>query len=157
MSLLRDRIGVAQILTRKQLEEKRLSTLQGRLLAALETVGVFKVPDLQRKWRERFKEDLSRATAHRWYNRSKPPHDIEYEFLFKLAELTNHSAIWIALGKGQPTRWRPVNTAQAEVLDLFDRLDEQRREKWVSMGRDSLAAQEISKPTQANPYPGKVR
>lgn len=135
----------------KQLKEGRdVATFAGRMRIALEQAGIFNVPELQARWKRAYKEELNRQTAHNWLH--ERANFAEYQNLYRICDITKTSARWLALGDGPATPARQISPEQAEVLDIYDRLKGDRLDRWVSAGRDALAAQEAS-PSAAKPFP----
>lgn len=135
----------------KIIKGRRVSTFAGRIRMALESAGIFDVPDLQARWRRAYNEELNRQTAHNWLKETAK--SAEYEKLYRVCDLTKTSARWLALGDGPPTPAQQISPEQAEVLAIFAQLKGQRLDRWLELGRDLLQAQEAVKASEHVPFP----
>lgn len=92
--------------------------------------GIKTVAELARRMK------LNRQTVHRWVAGEGDPTP---ELLFKLSDVLQCNARWLALGHPEsPVKPMTPTPEQAEVLDIFTRLPPAAQETWMTNGRDLL-------------------
>lgn len=142
-------------------EETDLSTVYRRLMAALRGAGLFSVPDVQRAWKRRFKEELSRQTVHGWVRERPSERDedamqLPLVTLFKVADLTGYAARWIVTGQGPVKHWLP-DGQHRRLMELFEELDDDNRRKVIGYAEGKRQEQQPAKIPAPDKPPSRSR
>jgi len=119
--------------------------MSARVHDAMIAHGITNVSELARRL------ELPRQTVYRWLTG-----DIKHlsvENLFRLADLLNVSARWLALGDVEPSKYVIKNETEVEMMSVMKEMSPLAREQWLTVGRSLLAVQKAGKPTKVNPFP----
>ena len=106
----------------------KVSTVRERLKAALWTVGVESVTQLQEAWKKQFKnrkevtKTLNRETARKWLRDAEEPKFITPALAAQLGELTGFAPTWINTGKEPPQTRRDLVPGAKELMEIYEKL-----------------------------------
>ena len=131
-----------------KLKKNEDATLDGRIRMAMAAVGISTAAELARRMK------VSRQTVHNYLSgqRDKP----EPELLFRMSDVLNISAKWLALGAPHsPIKPVMMPPEDLEVLQIAKNLDGEAREQWLSSGRTMVRL--TTKAGPSNPFGVKTR
>lgn len=95
---------------------------------------------------------LPRQTISKWLNNETK--DLELSNLYRLADLLDCNARWLALRDGVPQKPVEMDLEKKRVIDLYQALPSGVRVSWVSSGEALLAGS--TNPSIAQPFKQKV-
>lgn len=108
--------------------------------------GIHSVAELARRMK------VNRQTVHYWV--SGQGDKLTPDLLFKLSDVLNVNARWLALGPpNSPVKPISPDPSRMELVQIFAALPQEAREQWVSNGRSLVKI--LSPKSKANPYPVK--
>jgi len=93
---------------------------------------------------------VPRQTVHRWLNADVK--NITHEHLFRLGDVLNISARWLALGDVDPSKSKMKSEFDAEVLEIYRAMSPHNRSQWLSIGRSLLSVETGHKPSRVTPF-----
>ena len=123
-------------------------TVKDRILSAMRSANIQSPAELARRM------GVPRQTVYRWTNGEGEK--ITPEMLYKLADVLNTNARWIAEGPPwSPVRPRHLTPDQQMVLEIYAQLSPELRDDWVKQGNTLVR---LSSPQSvANPFPARRR
>lgn len=106
-------------------------TLGGRIKTAMALRGM--------KYQTTLAQQIGvpKQTIGKWI--SNEPANITFEYLYKAADALRISARWLSTGEGPPSKGIRLDPDKAALMGIYDRLDPDDRDSWMSLGR-KLAA-----------------
>ncbi len=117
-------------------------TLAGRIRIGMAAKGIKSPAELAGKMK------LRRQTIHKWM--SGQVEKLEPEYLFRLSDVLEMSARWLALKEGAPSKPKEVSMEYERVLDLYDALPDKVRDSWIQSGDALLTA--AGEESRAQPF-----
>jgi len=120
------------------------STAPARIRDAMIARGISSPAELARRL------GVPRQTVHRWLNADVK--NITHENLFRLGDVLNISARWLALGDVDPSKSKLKNEFDSEVLEIYRNLSAHNRSQWLTIGRSLLAVETGGKPSRVTPF-----
>jgi transcriptional regulator with XRE-family HTH domain len=121
-------------------QDKADMTFGGRVRIQMAAAGIKSAAELSRRM------GLGRQTISKWLNDEIK--DIGLENLYRLSDVLNCSARWLATRTGTPSRATRMSVEEREALDLYRTLAEPVRDSWISSGRALLKASTAPSPSQ---------
>ena len=119
----------------------------GRVRLQMAARGIKSPADLARRM------TLPRQTISKWLNDEIK--DVGLENLYKLSDVLDCSARWLATREGTPSKPVRPEVEEKELLDLYRALSDPVRQSWLSSGRALLSAS-AGTPTQTQPFKSKT-
>ncbi len=116
-----------------------------RIRDAMIAAGIEGVGDLARRL------GLPRQTVHRWLQGSIK--NMTYENLFRLADLLNVSARWLAVGDVDPSKYIVKDEQEVEMMAIIRDMSHHTRTQWLAIGRSLLAVHADGRGTKVTPFP----
>jgi len=128
------------------MKAKSKSTQNDRIRDAMISAGIATPAELARRL------DLPRQTVHRWLGGNIK--NLTYENLFRLADLLNVSARWLAIGDVDPSKYLVKDEQEVEMMALIREMSAHTRAQWLAIGQSLLEVQAGVQGTKVNPYSG---
>lgn len=111
-------------------------------------VGIATPSELARRMK------VNRQTVHLWLTGQRAK--LTPEMLYRLVDVLNVSARWLAFGPPySPVRPVQMDPTRHELISIFEALDDQAKEQWLSSGRTMVRL--TAKASINNPFPVKVK
>lgn len=126
------------------MKTKPKSTQHDRIRDAMIAAGIAGPGELARRLR------LPRQTVHRWLAGNIK--NLTYDNLFRLADLLNVSARWLAIGDVDPSKYLVKDEQEVEMMAVIREMSAHTRAQWLAIGRSLLGLQAGAQGTPVNPY-----
>jgi transcriptional regulator with XRE-family HTH domain len=121
-------------------------TFGGRVKMQMAARGIRNPAELARRM------SLPRQTISKWLNNETK--DLELSNLYKLADILDCNARWLALRDGVPQKPVEMDLEKKRVIDLYQALPKAVRASWVSSGEALLVGS--TSPSVAQPFKQKA-
>lgn len=131
-------------------EGEDLTTLSGRLRAAMARAGKRAHYAELKAMLEAAEYEINKQTVHNWFRPSCK--FIEHVWLFRVAKVLNVSPEWLATGEGSVSSPVVLSDDHQQAIEMWDTLDDEKaRSAWIRSGHEILDL--TGKRSRASPAP----